>query len=297
MAVEVGPGRTRRSLLRAVGVAAAAAVAGAISRSNPVLANTGDPLTLGQANVADAPTDLTSSSSNHAFKATSAGAGIWGDSTNAIGVTGTSSASSGMFAQSVSGIGLDAASMTGQAARAMSNYGTGFYARCGDNTPSTFPPGSAKSGIVAAVGDTPNSASNTDEVGIYGFSDVSANSTGVWGDSVRGIGVAGSGDWGVFGVGGIGVYALAASSSSYALYTSGKIKFNGRSGRTTITSGHSYRDVTIAGMTTGSAVVATLQTHVSGYYVASVISYSGKFRLYLNKAATSTLTFSYLVIG
>ena len=50
-------------------------------------------------------------------------------------------------------------------------------------------------------------------------------------------------------------------------------------------------------MTSASAVIVTLQTYKAGYTVAAAISYSGKFRMYLNKAAISTMYFSYLVIG
>ena len=67
----------------------------------------------------------------------------------------------------------------------------------------------------------PAIADNTDETGVYGFADMSANSTGVWGDSNQGTGVAGSGDWGVFGTGAIGVYGHAATSTAYGLYTTG----------------------------------------------------------------------------
>ena len=48
-------------------------------------------------------------------------------------------------------------------------------------------------------------------------------------------------------------------------------------------------------MATTSAVIATLQTYKAGYYIAAVVSYKSKFRLYLNKAAVSTMYFSYLV--
>jgi hypothetical protein len=96
----------------------------------------------------------------------------------------------------------------------------------------------------------------------------------------------------------VGVYAATfGNPASYALYTSGRIRFGGRSGRTTITSGHSYKDVSIPGMTTSSFVIATLGSHKTGYYVASCVSYAGKFRMYLNKTATSTIYFNYLVIG
>ena len=41
----------------------------------------------------------------------------------------------------------------------------------------------------------------------------------------------------------------------------------------------------------------TLRTYRAGFSVAAAVPMTGKFRLYLNKKATSKLYFSYLVIG
>ena len=293
---------TRRSILKLAAGASAAAIAGLVGRAAPARAASGDAVVLGQANTAAAQTDIQSSNGvGYTLKVTSTASGaIGGFSTDSIGVSGVSvsGGAAGVTGQSTDGYGVDALSEHGWGARATSNSSLGLYARTADNTPSGFDPGSYRSAVVGVAGDATYQSQNTDEVGIYGFCEISSNSTGVWGDSVSGIGVAGSGDWGLLGVGRVGVYALANNfTDGYALYTKGRISFNGRSGRTSITSGHSYRDVTIAGMTTSSAVIATLQTHATGYYVQSVVSYAGKFRLYLNKTATSTIVFSYLVIN
>ena len=82
-----------------------------------------------------------------------------------------------------------------------------------------------------------------------------------------------------------------------ALRTVGKLQFTGRSGHAYVSSGHSYKDVSIAGMTSGADVIAVLRTHKTGYYVAAVTSYTGKFRVYLNKTATSTVYFNYVVLN
>jgi hypothetical protein len=120
----------------------------------------------------------------------------------------------------------------------------------------------------------------------------------VWGDTWGGVGVQGTGDLAVAGFGdSIGLYGAATSPAAYALLTDGKIKFNGRSGRTTISPNHLYRDVSISGMTSSSVVIATLQSRKAGYHVECVISYTGKFRIFINKTSTSTIYFSYLVIG
>ena len=157
----------------------------------------------------------------------------------------------------------------------------------------------AVSGDPGVEGDIGGTAPNTDQTGVYGFSDQTPLATGVWGDSWQGNGVVGTGDYGVSGIGEtVGVYAdTFGNPAAYALYTLGKIKFAGRSGHTTITKGLSAKYVTVPGMTSASDVIVTLRTYKSGFWVAAAVPYAGKFRIYLNKAATSTLYFSYLVIG
>jgi hypothetical protein len=201
---------------------------------------------------------------------------------------------------------------TGVGIQANATTGTGVRADATDATPAVFALGSYRSGVVATVGnigtpgDPDSIIGSSDESAVYGYSNVSEFSVGVWGDSWDGTGVYGTGASGVYGAGyngvtgigsSVGLLGVAAGSTAYALYTSGKIKFAGRSGRAVITSGHQYKDVAITGMTTSSAVIVTLQTHKSGFAVASAVSYAGKFRFYLNKTATSSMAFSYLVIG
>jgi hypothetical protein len=160
----------------------------------------------------------------------------------------------------------------------------------------------AVSGDPGVEGDVGGIAPNTDQTGVYGFSDQTALASGVWGDSWQGNGVVGTGDYGVSGFGGtVGVYASIfddpATSSAYALYTFGKIRFGGRSGHAFISTGHTFKDVPVAGMTTASDVIVTLRTYKSGFSVAAAVPMTGKFRLYLNKKSTAKLYFSYLVIG
>jgi hypothetical protein len=99
------------------------------------------------------------------------------------------------------------------------------------------------------------------------------------------------------GYGNIGVYAQAASSTAVGLKTTGKIQFSGRSGHRYVASGHYYVDVTIVGMTSTADVIATLRTHKTGYYISAVVSYTGKFRVYLNKTASGSIYFNYLVLN
>jgi len=155
----------------------------------------------------------------------------------------------------------------------------------------------ALSAIQAASGTGLYGYALTNGQGVRGIGGDTAD--GVNGQSTNGKGVVGTGSTGVHGIGGtIGVYgSTSGSPTAYALYTDGRIRFHGRSGHAAVTSGHTYKDVTIAGMTTGSDVIVTLRTYKSGFSVAAAVPYAGKFRLHLNKRATSTLYFSYLVIG
>lgn len=155
----------------------------------------------------------------------------------------------------------------------------------------------ALSGIQAASGTGLYGYALTNGQGVRGIGGDTAD--GVNGQSSNGTGVVGTGSTGVHGIGQtIGLYgSTAGSPSAYALYTNGRIRFNGRSGHTSITKGHYYKDVAIAGMTSASDVIVTLRTYKSGFSVAAAVPHTGKFRLYLNKSATSTLFLSYLVIG
>jgi hypothetical protein len=157
-------------------------------------------------------------------------------------------------------------------------------------------------GVLGAAGDLTDISTDVSETGVYGYCDTSASyAAGVWGDSPQGTGVVGTGDWGVFAAGYFGVRAMGTygvvTSGTIALHTTGRLVFAGRSGHATITAGHYYRDVTIAGMPSSADVIATLRTRKSGYYIAAVASYAGKFRIYLNKTATSSISFNYLVLN
>jgi hypothetical protein len=284
MTIDANQPRTRRAVLTAGLAGLGATVLQAVGRPASVSAVTGDPLILGMGtsvveNVANGATAVNYSpdvAGETAFIARLFGPGT--------ALSATSQYGTGVYAFSQD-IGVN-----GQA-----GSGTGVHGESAWANPSTFTGISHKTGVLGSGGPGTLMAPNTDETGVYGFSDVSVNSTGVWGDSIAGTGVVGTGDWGVFGSGAVGVYAHAASPTAYGLYTTGKVHFHGKSGRKTITSGRVYVDVAVAGMTASSAVIATLQTYKAGYAIAAVVSYSGKFRLYLNKSATSRMYFSYLV--
>jgi hypothetical protein len=257
VAVESTTPRSRRHILAAGLGALGAFVAAAIGRPSAARAADGLPLVIGDPNTGESETGLANSTA------------------------GSTS--------------FKATQVTGTALRGESS---------GD-TASTFPDGSYRSGVVASVGDlgTPGDpgavAPNSDEIGVYGYSNVSENSAGVWGDSWDGAGVLGTGTYGVLGIGeSVGLYGTTATpNAGYALYTRGAISFYGRSGRSYVHGGSTFRDVPIAGMKSTTAVIATLQTNRAGFYVQSVVSSTGKFRLHLNKVAPGPTFFSYLVIG
>jgi hypothetical protein len=217
--------------------------------------------------------------------------------------------------------------------------GTGLKGSSTDATVSDFTAASNRSGVIGvagaagAPGDPGMIALNTDESGVYGFSNISQNSAGVWGDSAGGSGVLGSGGTGVLGFGyygvyafgrvavtgeayttetgvygysganpaplppaGVGVQATAGSTAQVALNVTGKAKFS-RSGRTYIAAGQYARKITMAGVTSSSYVIATLQTRRTGVYVHAVVPGTGYFYIYLNKAVTATTYVGYLVIN
>ena len=301
-----GP-QSRRSVLAASLGAVGALVANRLTAPDAAAAADGGNALLGTANTSTVVTSFenTDAGETSLQGIATSGAGVVGTATNGTGMSGSAVAGAGVLGQSGTGNGVEAYSADFMALYAHSGTGAGaaivgpqfgLDSQCIPVAPtSDFSQPSHHTGVVASAGDRSAMTNNTDETGVYGFSNVSANSTGVWGDSGQGVGIAGTGDWGVFGSGTIGVYAHAATSEYHGLYTTGKIHFAGRSGRKSITKGHQYVDIAVTAMTTSSAVIATLQTYKSGYYIAAAISYSGKFRLYLNKAAVGTMYFSYLV--
>ena len=87
--------------------------------------------------------------------------------------------------------------------------------------------------------------------------------------------------------GGEGVRASSDTLSAIALRTVGRAEFS-RSGRTTISAGHSTKAVTLAGCTSSTLVLAVLSSNRSGRYVRAVVPASGKFTIYLNTTVGSS---------
>ena len=322
--------QTRRSLLTAAIGAVGGLVAGGLARPGSVSAANGDPVLAGGTNAATAATKLTNSAGTGGLNILSqgAGTGVLGRSSTSVGVAGAVGAAGvspspvGVFGEAgganlgILGVAVNGDAVSGRSATSAGvRGGSAGVGTTGHNT-----------GVMGTSGVTTNAAANTDKTGVYGFSDTDANSVGVWGDSTSGIGVIGSGDWGVYALGsavgviadvdvtatavyafvgptaapaapvGVAVQATAASTSQVALSVSGRAKFS-RSGRVSVAAGAATKAVTMTGVTTSSYVIATLQTSRAGVYVAAVVPAAGKFTIYLNKAVTATTVVGYLVIN
>ena len=296
MSVDQSGLRSRRAILASALGGLGAVVAAKLANPVGVSADPGDPVLVDAAHLGAGTTSVSSSTT---------AAAIAGDSTLGTGVRGDSTAA----------------------------------------TPSEsgFVDPSDRAGVIGVGGSAVDKAPNTDETGVYGFSNISEGSTGVWGDSfigtgVYGVGVTGvfgQGDAGVVGDGNYGVYgfgrqgvtghavtgetgvygfvgsatavppvppvntavrAYSASSTYVALDVFGKAKFS-RSARIAISANTSSKKITMAGVTTGSYIIATLQTRRTGVYVHAVVPAAGSFTIYLNKAVTATTYVGYLVIN
>jgi hypothetical protein len=248
--------RTRRALLAAGAAAAAATVVGAI-RPLPVSAAVDDNADMyvgiqyGDVSWTTGLVNQTNSSTVFYATSTHSGIALQGTATNGRGVQGSSTGGWGVYATSFSNVALVAESTSSN----------GVY---------------ATSGAIdrAAVAGWAKSTST----GVQGYAggsipDGRAN-TGVMGTA------AGSGTGGYF-----------ASDSGNALHVAGKAKFS-RSGIATIGATRTYVDVTVpGGLSSGSAVVATLQIkRGTATVVAARVNYpsAGKARIYLNKVASKT---------
>jgi hypothetical protein len=283
MSIDSSAPRSRRAILGAALGGLGAIVASRLANPDKVSADPGDPVLVDAAHTGTGTTAITS---------TVAGAAILGSNDNGIAVSGRN--------QSV--------------------------------TPSDFVTPSHRTALYGVVGND-TSAPNTDESAVYGYANVSEYSSGVWGDSDDGNGVVGTGTTGVFGIGwwgvyaygrsavtgdadvgetgvhgfsgptaaplpvaGVGVQATAGTTAQIALNVVGKAKFS-RSGRTYVGTNTYLRRVNMAGVTTSSYILATLQTRRTGVYVHAVVPAAGYFVIYLNKSVTANTYVGYLVIN
>jgi hypothetical protein len=276
--------RSRRAVLGAAAAAGLGAIAASLGRPTPADAGIDGDVILGSANAAGATTSIDAALS---------------DSTVSIGNSGPGPT------LSLTAAGGGPALLTGGSANLTSTSPV-LFVNSNDGTAPlvtvlaeiapamllSYP--SFRAGLLVYGGTTPPTTLPTD-VAVYASAADGFVGTGI-GPSrgvvgiASGIGVTGSTDSGV------GVQASASGASGTALSVSGKVKLS-RSGRKSIGSTATSVKVTLAGVTTSSYVVATLQTSVSGCYVRAAVPSSGYFTVYLSKAPGKTVYVGYLVIN
>ncbi|HEY7132798.1 MAG TPA: hypothetical protein VH440_11130 [Candidatus Limnocylindrales bacterium] len=192
-------------------------------------------------------------------------------------------------------------------------------------------------GVFGNSGAAPPGDTDFTQTGVYGFADIDAADAGVWGDTIQGIGVVGTGDWGVAGfgfVGGVGsapetgtglhgfagtgnlnvpaagtaIHGHAGPGATTGIYASASsptqtaLYVSGgfktsRSGRRNISASATSLKVTVPGATAGSWAIATLQTSVSGCYVRAAVTSTNAVTIYLSKAPGKTVAVGYLVVN
>src|SRR5687767_14236179 len=166
--------------------------------------------------------------------------------------------------------------------------GVGFGAKTAQST---------AAGVVGVVGpSTVGIGVIGQDAGVYGLgASGSGNSVGVWGNSDESTGVVGSGPWGVYGTGGVGVAgdvapgatgvygfvgtnaapvptanvaveARAETSSLMALNVVGRASFS-RSGRLTFRAGQSALTINMSRISSTSLIIAVPQTYQAGVWV------------------------------
>jgi len=220
------------------------------------------------------------------------GTGVWGKgastlTSNSVGVAGEGDTG-------VVGVGTFGA--LGSAAAA----GIGVYGSVSDapGVPAVFGKtgviGQADAGGTGVVGFTGLAAPQpTPDTGIYGRSDTGgAAGRGLTGHCATGIGLLGE------TISGVGVRAYCGNNTGIGLRVTGKAAFD-RSGKLTITAGHSSLTKTGIGLTSASFIMATLQTNVAGLFIQAVVTHpsSSSFTVYLNKAPAVSVAVAWLAVN
>jgi hypothetical protein len=210
MAIDTETRASRRNILAAALGGLGGLLVGRLGTPDSARAADDGNAILGQANTSTTETsfentenDETSLKGSHNLAGKGVEATVGG---TGYGLYATASASGGraVFASSV-----DKAGVTGHSTT---------------TTPDHAPDPGENVGVVGIAGNAGGIAPDMSETGVYGFCDTSfLYAAGVWGDSAQGIGVVGSGDWGVIASGGsVGLVATGptalkrAASSSLA---------------------------------------------------------------------------------
>ena len=92
------------------------------------------------------------------------------------------------------------------------------------------------------------------------------------------------------------MYASAPSTAHTALRVNGKVVLS-RSGKSTVAAGHSSVTKVLAGVTTASLVIATMQTYRSGVFIMAGTPVTGSFTIRLNKAVTASTVIAWMILN
>jgi hypothetical protein len=220
------------------------------------------------------------------------GTGVWGKgasspTSNSVGVIGEGD--TGVLGGGIFGV-------LGSAASA----GIGVYGSA--SNAAGAPPVFGKTGVVgqsdaggtAVVGFTGVTAHQPPpDTGIYGRSDTGgAGGRGLTGFCSAGIGLLGQTETGV------GVRAYCGNNTGVGLQVTGKAAFD-RSGKLTITAGHSSITKTGIGLSALSFILATLQKNVAGLFIQAVVPNpaGSSFTIYLNKAPTVSVVVAWMAVN
>jgi hypothetical protein len=264
MAMDPSVPHSRRAILAAsLGGVAALAVKAAMAPAQ-TLAGNGDSVRLGMSNIATVTTSIQDSSSSF-------------DLLSLYSSGGTS-----LRSASDDGAGVVAISIQGTGVAATSTHDNGVHGSSAN---------AAKSGVwgesTAGGYGVSGSTGGSTAAGVWGSN--SGGGQGVRGTSVSGVGVRGVAKTGV------GVQAVA-DPGAVALRVDGRVQFQ-RSGRAKVNAAQSSVLVSMAGVTTSSYVIATVQANLSGVYVRGVVPANGSFRIYLSKVVASAVSVGFLVVN
>lgn len=193
------------------------------------------------------------------------GAGVWGYNPSGAGVAGESVSGNGVYGNATAGTGvyahnssLDQPAMLGWG----SSGGAGVFGFAGQGVPPTAPLDTGIYGLATGYAQRPASAA----VGVHGNATV-----------------------------GTGVLAQADAAGT-ALRVLGKATFSS-SGVLTIAAGKGSASKSVSGLTSNSLVFAVVRTGGSGVWVRKVTPKAGGFTVYLNKAAGTTATITWIAFG
>ncbi len=284
MSVDLGRSRSRRAILAGLGGGVAALAAGALRGLPTMRAGVDGDVVLGTANVETTLTSITNSIAGaDAFAATAGASTATSNSVGVLGEGDTGVLGSGVFGA----VGAGAADGIGVFGSASASAIPNVFGGAGVI-------GQSDAGGTAVVGFTGLTAPlPTPDTGIYGRSDTGgAGGRGLMGHCATGIGLLGE------TISGVGVRAYCGNNTGVGLRVTGKAAFD-RSGKITITAGHSSVAKTGIALTSASFILATLQTNVAGLFIQAVVSNlaGSSFTIYLNKAPTVNVAVAWLAVN